>query len=384
MANLDRSTHEIHVACAVGPVNQPTPTFRTLRDIPDLHLRPVHFGCERPDRTLRGSLVWLLGAVRAVVALFPLASYVRRRGISVIHTSDRPRDAMACVLLARLTRAKCIVHVHVAFGDWMNPLLKWALRRADALIAVSAFVAKTLSDAGYGRDRTYVVLNGIDPRQWEPGVGSDEIRQEFGADDDTFLVLTVCRLFAEKGPGALISSLATISPDLPDTRLLIVGQEMTRGYAAELKALAASHGLDGKVVLTGRRDDVARLMAAADVYAMPSLDEPFGLVYLEAMAMELPVVALDSGGAPEVIESGVTGLLSDPGDAVALAANLCTLAFDRQKRKEMGIRGRQHVFENFTVGRMARDVASVYRKVAPPARTRTEGTCDWHDVAVDR
>ena len=64
-------------------------------------------------------------------------------------------------------------------------------------------------------------------------------------------------------------------------------------------------------------------MAAADVFAMPSVGEPFGLVYAEAMAMELPVVALDSGGAPEVVQHGITGLLSAPGDLDALADNLC-------------------------------------------------------------
>ena len=129
------------------------------------------------------------------------------------------------------------------------------------------------------------------------------------------VVITVCRLLPGQGsrradPGAghrarscsrrrsSSSSGTTSSPD--------------GSYRRELSALAADLDLDDCVVFTGRRSDVARLMAAADVFAMPSLEEPFGLVYLEAMAMQLPVVALDSGGTPEVVEHGRSGLLCPP------------------------------------------------------------------------
>src|ERR1700738_3297294 len=92
MATLDRSTHELHVACDTGTPRQPTPTFLLLRDIPDLRLRPVRFGSERPDNTMFGKLVWLLGALEALVSLLGLVWYVPRHHISIIHTSDRPRD----------------------------------------------------------------------------------------------------------------------------------------------------------------------------------------------------------------------------------------------------------------------------------------------------
>src|SRR5262249_61323252 len=65
---------------------------------------------------------------------------------ALIHTTDRPRDAFVCVLLARLTRAKCVIHAHVAYGEWMSGLLKWSLSRADALIGVSQFVAGSRSE----------------------------------------------------------------------------------------------------------------------------------------------------------------------------------------------------------------------------------------------
>lgn len=384
MGTLDRRTHDVRVACATGPSDQPTPTFQVLRDIPDLELRPVRFGAERIDDTAVGAIMWLLGALHAFTGLIGLVGYVRRQRIAIIHTSDRPRDALLCVLLARLTRTKCIIQVHVGYGDWMSPLLKWALKRADALIAVSSFVATTLNDAGYGLGRTHVVLNGIDASLWEPGAGRAAVRQEFGVADDALVVLTVCRLFPEKGPALLIEAMAAITVDHPDALLLIVGQEMAPGFAAELSDLAERVGLNDNVVFTGRRNDVSRLMAGADVYAMPSLEEPFGLVYLEAMAMELPVVALASGGALEIIEDHVTGLLSAPGDLAGLTANLATLAADPTMRARMGRRGRRRVVDNFTIARMARDVASVYREVVGETLARTERKWKSDDVAVSR
>ena len=144
---------------------------------------------------------------------------------------------------------------------------------------------------------------------------------------------------------------------------MIVGEEMAAGYRQHLEDLARELGVADGVVFTGQRSDVPRLMAAADVFAMPSLGEPFGLVFLEAMAMQLPVVALDSGGAPEVVEDGVTGFLVEPGDMDGLTSKLLALLEDPKRRQRMGAAGRQRVEAHFTTPRMAADTARVYRRL---------------------
>jgi glycosyltransferase involved in cell wall biosynthesis len=159
----------------------------------------------------------------------------------------------------------------------------------------------------------------------------------------------------------LIKAVAVVHDVHPDVRLLIVGREMEAGYTEKLKLLATELGVSEKVVFTGHRRDVPALMAAADIYAMPSQLEPFGLVYLEAMAMELPVIALNRGGTPEVVENGSDGLLSDPGDAQSLADNLLTCVKEPQRRAEMGRHGRHRAETRFTIGRMARGCEAVYR-----------------------
>ncbi len=207
----------------------------------------------------------------------------------------------------------------------MGRLLQWSIRRADALIAVSDFVGRTLVAAGGHSERVHVVKNAIDPSRWIPDSNRITTRDGLGIEPSNVVLLTVCRLFPEKGPGLLINAFALARREEPQMRLLIVGQEMTPGYAEELADLASRLEVDDAVEFLGRREDVSSLMAAADIYAMPSFEEPFGLVFAEAMAMQLPVVALDSGGTPEVVEDGATGLLSQPNDTEALARNLLAL-----------------------------------------------------------
>jgi glycosyltransferase involved in cell wall biosynthesis len=104
-------------------------------------------------------------------------------------------------------------------------------------------------------------------------------------------------------------------------------------------------------------------MAACDVFTMPSFEEPFGLVYLEAMAMQRPVVSVDNGGTPEVVEHGRSGLLSRYQDVEGLAANIVTLLGDRELRSRMGKYGRARVLDYFNAQRMAKDAGAAYEAV---------------------
>jgi glycosyltransferase involved in cell wall biosynthesis len=379
MRNLDRSTHELSAACAVGGHENPTPTFQVLRAIPSLNILSVDFGPELSGQTRGRKVLAFIRTLPAIASMVRLVIWVHRRRVPIVHTSDRPRDAFGCVLLARLSRAKCIIHAHVGYGDWMSPLLKWSLKRADAVIAISEFVKETLVKGGLDGGTIYVVPNGIDPDDWSPGAGRVQARRDLGIPPNAPVVLTVCRLFPEKGPGDLIKALPALRAERADVRLVVVGEEMVRGYRDELERLSRDLGVADSVLFTGRRSDVPHLMAAADIYAMPSLHEPFGLVYLEAMAMQLPVVALRSGGAPEVIEDGRTGLLSEPGDIEGLSDHIVTLLRNPDRRLGMGAHGRRRVETRYTAVQMARGVADVYRFVTSrPQRIATEerGECD--------
>ncbi|MEO8905443.1 MAG: glycosyltransferase family 4 protein [Polyangiaceae bacterium] len=364
--HLDRETHEVHVACATGPANDPTPTFKAMRDIPALQIKPVNLGSELFAKSWLERAEAVLKTTPAAWSLVELARYIRKHRIQVLHTTDRPRDALVTVLLARLTGAKSIVHVHVTYGDWMSPMLRWSMARADALIGVSNFVAGSLvKGGGYALHKTRGVLNAIDLDAWDYTMDPGTTRADLGIPSDAPLLISVARVFKTKGQGLLIEALGSLKHELPNIKLLIVGQNYPPGnnYTDELRALASQLGVTDNVIFTGLRGDVPRLMAAADIMAMPSFEEPFGLVYAEAMAMKKPVIAFDNGGTPEVVEHGKSGLLSAQDDVPALAANIKRLVTDPKLRLEMGEYGRRQVEQRFVPQRLARDIAGVYRQL---------------------
>jgi glycosyltransferase involved in cell wall biosynthesis len=364
MRSLDRARFDVHVAYSAGTPRARTPAYDVLAAIPDLHLRPANFGPSLSGRSGLEKVAGVIDAAATAGSFIGLTRYIRRHRISVLHSTDRPRDAVACALLGKMSGTKSIIHAHLKCADWMGRPMRWAMGQVDALVGISEFVVGSLVENGYARDRTRLVLNAIDVPAWDPRLESGPTRQALGIRADAPVVACAARLFRGKGQDELIRALPAVRQEFPDVRVLIIGsddrQAMSTSFTAELKALAASLGVSDNVIFTGRRADMPALMAACDVFALPSNGEPFGLVFLEAMAMKKPVVALDNGGTLEVVEHGKSGLLSPPGDEQALAANLRLLLRDPDVRARMGEYGRRQVETRFTAERMAADMALVY------------------------
>ena len=378
MRGLARSRFDVHVACSAGMPGARTPAFEALSTIPDLRLRPSNFGPSLSGRSKLDQAVQLLRGVPTLASFAGLARYIRHNRISVLHSTDRPRDAVSCVLLAKLTGAKSVVHVHVKFADWMGRSVRWAMDRADALVGVSKFVARSLVEQLLLSEDT----RGVEMRSMrrhgtfvEPGPvrRARESRR-----------CAVCRVrgpvVSRQGQDLMIRAIPLIRRGSPTSGCSWLARTIVRhvqtGFTAELKELARDLGVLDRVVFTGYRADMPAVMAACDVFALPSLEEPFGLVYLEALAMKKPVVALNNGGTPEVVEHSASGLLSAPGDQTALAANVMALLRDPALRASMGEYGRRQVEARFTTERMARDTEQVYAELAASTR-RSRGEILW-------
>ena len=367
LATLNRATHRVHVACATYRGDEPTPIYAEVRHLDQIDILPINLGPERAvmPTSSRFRLWW--ATLPALSSAVRLTRYVHRRHIDVLHTSDRPRDALACVLLSKITRAKSVVHLHQVHNHWMGRVLRWSIAHADARIAVSDFVRSSLDDVDPGLVNSYTVHNGIDLERWSAASPADNIatRQALGLDSEATVIITVCRLFEEKGVRLLINALSTVVQTFPEVHLLVAGVDHGPGqpYLELLRGEVHKLGLDDHVSFLGSRDDVAALMAASDIFAMPSLDEPFGLVFAEALASELPVVALDNGGTREIVVDGENGLLSDPGDEKTLTDNLVELVGDPSKRRSMGRAGRARVAEHFTLEQQANRLSDVYRLI---------------------
>jgi len=369
MRHLDRSRVSVHVACNVGSMDDKSPSFRALEAIPDVLLRPTEFGPSVNGQTRSRVARDFLRAPPTLLSLTSLAAYAKKHQIDVVHGTEKPRDAFYGLLIGRLVGARCITYLHVKVEDWISPLVRWAMKHDDALIGVSRFVAESAIAKGYPAEKTHHVLNALDTSRWNEAVDGSAVRAELGIAPHVPLMAIISRLFPWKGHTDLLKALPKVKESVPEFKLLIVGEDDPRAtpgggsYMAELEALTRELGLLDQVVFTGFRSDIPQLLAASDVFAMPTFEEPCAVAFLEAMPMRKPIVALDSGGTPELVERGRAGLLSPPGDIDALAANLVAVLRDPDLRARMGEHGRQRVQDFLNPRRLANEIEQVYRRV---------------------
>ncbi len=367
MRHLDRNRFEVHVACTAGDGVTPSRPLKILREIPGLRVRPTHFAPGLRGRSPSALWQGALAGRHFPKDFADLRRYVRANHIRLIHSGDHPRDCVYGVMLGKTTPAKSLVHVHVKWASHYSAPAKWAVRSADAIFGISEYVSGTVVSMGRPARDIHTVLNCVDVSQWDPETDGSAVRRELGIAPDAPLIASVSRLFSWKGQRELLRAFAAARKELPALKLLIVGADEREAHVGsfteELKALAAELGVTEHVVFTGARSDVARVMAACDVFTLPSFEEPFGLVFLEAMAMRRPIAALNNGGTPEVVEHGKSGLLSAPYDIPAYTANILTLLRDPALRARMGEHGRRRVVEYFNAQRMAADAAAAYDKI---------------------
>jgi glycosyltransferase involved in cell wall biosynthesis len=367
LRHLSRTQLELHAAGQPARYRGDSfQAYEALRAIPELSLRPTYYGPSLSGQSRVRQLQSARRLLPAATSLLGLAHYIRWHRVQILHATDRPRDALACVMLAAMTGARSLIHVHIKYdAAWRSRGMQWAFRRADRLVGVSRFVAASLIAGGHKPERVDAVLNAIEPANWDPSLSPRAGRESLGVSGDAPLILSVARLFHGKGHAELIRALALVKRRVAGVRLAIVGADYPEGSGTmrALSVLAQELGVAENLIFTGHRSDVAALLAACDVFALPSFEEPFGLVYTEAMAMKRPVVALASGGAPEIIEHGKSGLLSAPADIDSLADNLLALLEDKGLRARLGDYGRRQVESKFYPQRMASDFAALYSRM---------------------
>lgn len=258
---------------------------------------------------------------------------------------------------AQLARRPYLVTLHnlcPSLGPLAAFFVRRLLSRATAGIAVSQAVAHSYAwtDADFD-----IVPNGVDISRFETSARG-EAREIFGIPADTRVIASVGRLSPEKGYDTLLRAMESVVQCCPRCLLLLAGDGPQR---TELQQQASVFG--GQVRLLGAQEDVAPLLAAADVFAAPSRSEGQGIAVLEAMAAGLPVAASGVGGLVEVVADGRTGLLVPPDDPPALAEALCTLLLSPEVGAEMGREGRRVVAERYSLDAMAEAVRAVYGRV---------------------
>lgn len=210
------------------------------------------------------------------------------------------------------------------------------LTNQSHLLALSAALKEDLVRQGISPGKITVLHNAVDPEEFIPSRDPLAVRRELGADADTPVIGTFAHLSEKKGYRDLFQAIPAVLSESPRAQFWIVGQGKLRD---ELEATARRYGFWSSLRMLGYRRDVADLMNAIDVMALPSHREPFGLVYIEAALLCKPTVACRAGGAPEVVADCQTGILVPVRDCGAIAAAILTLLTNRDVANRMGREG---------------------------------------------
>jgi glycosyltransferase involved in cell wall biosynthesis len=295
-----------------------------------------------------------------------LRTLVRRRRFHIVHVhSPYP----AAVARAAFWRERELKVVYTEHGMWwrQHPTTYWAnvltFPRNDHVFAVSESVRQSIGyPGGLGHRRmppVEVLYHGIDLRSVTARATPDGVRRELGISEGAPTVGMVANFRELKGHRYLLQAAAQVRRKVPEARFVLVGrgplEERVRDEASRL-------GLDGTVVFAGFRDDVPRILAALDIFTLPSVHEGLSIALLEAMALGLPSVVTDVGGNPEVIHTGKEGLIVPPRDAGALADALASLIADPDARRRLGEAAALRA-ERFDIRTAVRRMEAVYETV---------------------
>lgn len=306
------------------------------------------------------------GEARAIEALKGFLCHDR----SILHVHNGKTTLQAALALklggrGRVVKTQHFVSpAHASYTGFKASLSEaahgWVNRRVSGFLAISEAVrAQMLARGEAPAERIHLVPNGMSGVEVSPEAVA-AVRREFGIGLDTPLIVCVARLEREKDILTLLRALPEVQASVPDVRLLVAGEGAER---ASLEAAVQELGIADAVQFAGFREDARAIIAAADVFVLPSLEEPFGLVLLEAMALRRPVVATAVGGPLEIVVDGVTGRLVPPAQPAGLASALRELLTDPEGRQKMGALGYERYLENYTAQRMAEGTLKVYRSV---------------------
>jgi glycosyltransferase involved in cell wall biosynthesis len=243
-------------------------------------------------------------------------------------------------------------------------LYRWAARRIDGYIAISEQVGQALVDViGPIGHKVEVIPNGVDVAQYDTNAQSraggarSAIRAELGLDDQARLIAMIGTLKEVKGHRYMIEAMSALAPHYPDLHLLLAGDGVLR---IQLEAQVADAGLNDRIHFLGSRSDVANLLAASDLFVLPSLWEGLSMALLEAMATGLPILASEVSGTVQAIVPGEHGLLIPPGDTQAIVDGLTQLLSDPDRAQKMGQAAKRRVKAEFSARKQADEHLALY------------------------
>ncbi len=299
-----------------------------------------------------------------VRAWFRLMRELRDFRPHVLHAHDYKTNVLS-ILFGRLfgVRRMTTLHGNVERTrrlDLYYQTDRWSLPRMDHVVVVSEDLLRHARELGVAEGKCSLVLNAIDHDKFRRVRSAAEARKRLGLDSEGPLIGSIGRLSAEKGFDYLIRAVQELRRTIPNAQLVIVGEGNQR---ETLETLVRELGLENVVHLVGHQADVVPWLESMDLFVSSSLREGLPNVLLEAMAMEVPVVATEVGGVSGLVLPKVTGLLVKPGDMGRLAIGARQMLKDKQLSCSVVLTARDLITEKFSFERRMLAIRSIYDRL---------------------
>ena len=284
---------------------------------------------------------------------------IKKKRIDLIH-SNQPRSNFFGAIAAKIKNIPIVWHERcLERGRFDSDNIFSFL--PDKIICNSSAVRNRFKKGKGICTKIKTIMNGVDLSKFNPESNGSVTRKEFNIDEDELIIGTICRIDPEKGYECFLESARIISQDVKNVRFLVVGGAFNNpSLEKSLYEMSVEKGIGNKTIFTGFRRDIPQLLASMDVVVLPSGIDACSRVLFESMAMQKPLVAINAGGTPEVVQDGITGLLVKPKDPSDMAKCIMKLLHNKSLSEQYGKAGRKRVEEMFTIERNIKETETVY------------------------
>ena len=330
-------------------------TFRANNDLETLSRLPCRLHILPLKRT------YDLNAVRIALHLRRL---IQEEQVSLVHTFFETSDLWAAPI-ARLSGCPVLVSSRRDMGILRtrkhNLAYPFVNRLFDRVLAVSNEVRTyALTHDHLLPERVETLYNGVDLELLDAKAGADDVRSRLGIKRTSFVVSTVANIRYVKGIDVLVQAAARVCSEYPDVCFLVAGRVLEPETYGKLQALVHSLGLRENFRFLGATSNPYPILAASDIFCLPSRNEGFSNALIEAMGSRLPCVATRVGGNGEALTEGANGFLVKSEDAVTMADRLLRLLRDPELRRQMGLAARNSVQSRFSMSAMMTRLTDIY------------------------
>ena len=290
---------------------------------------------------------------------YRLSQFLKDQKPDAVHCHSRRGADLLGGLAASIADVPAVVSRRVDNTE-MRLMATLRYKPFKKIIAISETIAAVLREHGVDDARIAVIRSAVDSDAFAQKPDCARFREEFGIEDGVFTIAAAGQLIPRKGHRYLLEAVANLVHSHAPFKLVIFGD----GYLNnQLRAQAASLGLNGVVQFAGFRDDLDDFVGCFDLFAHPALTEGLGVAALKAQAAGVPVVGFDAGGLREAVEHGKTGLLVATEDADALQKAIATLMDDDALRQEMATSGQRRMQSEFSIAAMADKHVELYESL---------------------